>query len=254
METGLRSQTGFLRAATVTDLRWIYDCGTLLASASLPLTVALFLAALSGSLTHCAVMCSTFVLAQTQNQTNGLPGRGAQLLLPYHAGRLVTYTTLGAVVGLGFHFISATPVFAVVRHLLLTLVAVLFLATFAERALSRFGVRLPAVRGLAPGCAISAMRRVGATHGALARFSLGMALGFLPCPMVFAALMAVAATADPLKGAMGMAAFALGTMPVLMGIGVAGSGFLNSSPCARQALSLAAFGVNGVVLLALALS
>lgn len=238
----------------MTDLRWIHDCGTLLASAGLPLTAALFLAALSGSVTHCAAMCSTFVLAQTQNQTAGLPGSRGRLLLPYHAGRLVTYAALGVVVGFGFRFVSASPVFSVVRHLLLALVAVLFLAIVAERLLGHLGVHLPAVRGFAPRCAVTAMRRVATTQGALARFGLGVALGFLPCPMVFAALMAVAATADPLAGAVGMAAFALGTMPVLMGIGVAGAGFLNSSPRARQALSLAAFGVNGVVLLALALS
>ncbi|WP_157139048.1 sulfite exporter TauE/SafE family protein [Asticcacaulis biprosthecium] len=216
----------------------------------MPLVLGLFLAGLAGSLTHCTTMCSTFVLGQSEAMT----GRGviAQLLLPYHAGRLVTYAALGAAVGFGFHLVSVSPAFIVIRHFLLTLVGLTFLAVFAERALVRLGVTLPLVPVWKPKCAVGAMRRIRTTRGPLARFGLGAALGFLPCPMVFAALMVVAAKADLIGGAMAMAAFAAGTMPVLMGLGVAGFRFLNQRPRTRQALTLAALGVNGAVLLTLA--
>jgi sulfite exporter TauE/SafE len=237
-------------ALRVNLLPWLYDCGSVLAAANVPLVLGLFLAGLAGSLTHCATMCSTFVLGQSE----GMAGRNlfTQLLLPYHAGRLVTYAALGAVVGFGFHFVSASPAFIVVRHFLLTLVGLTFLAVFAERALIRFGIALPLVPVRKPKCAVSAMSRVRSTRGPLARFGLGVALGFLPCPMVFAALMVVAAKADPVGGALAMAAFAAGTMPVLMGLGVAGFRFLNKRQRTRQAITLAALGVNGVVLLTLA--
>jgi uncharacterized protein len=194
-------------------------------------------------------MCSTFVLAQTASLDGS--SRWTQLLLPYHIGRLVTYASLGAVVGFGFHFLNGSPVFVVLRHLLLAAVAVIFLSVFAERALARFGVSLPRP-AWKPACAIGAMNRVREVKTPLARFGLGAALGFLPCPMIFAALMAVAAHADPAMGALGMAAFAAGTTPILMGLGVGGARLFKFSPRARQALGLAAFGVNGVVLLALA--
>ncbi|WP_162150303.1 sulfite exporter TauE/SafE family protein [Asticcacaulis sp. AC460] len=216
----------------------------------MPLALGLFLAGLAGSLSHCAAMCSTFVLGQSE----AVAGKGlfAQLLLPYHAGRLMTYATLGAVVGFGFHLLSVSPAFVVIRHFLLTVTGLVFLAIFAERALIRFGVRLPLAPVWKPACAVSAMRRIGKVRDPLARFGLGAALGLLPCPMIFAALMVVAARADALGGAVAMAAFAAGTMPVLMGLGVAGIRFLNTRPHARQALTLAALGVNGVVLLSLA--
>lgn len=232
------------------ELGWIHACGAFIAAAGVPLALALFLAGLSGSLTHCAAMCSTFVLGQSATVADN--GVLAQLLLPYHAGRMATYSALGAGVGFGFQFVASSPVFAVVRHLLLALVAMIFLAIFSERLLARFSIRLPSFPAFKPKCAVRAISQVRAVKSPLARFGLGAALGLLPCPMIFAALMAVAAHADPVKGALGMAAFAAGTMPVLMGLGVAGTRFLNSSPRARQALGLAAFGVNGVVLLALA--
>lgn len=232
------------------ELSWLYECGSVLAAAGIPLAVALFLAGLGGSLTHCATMCSVFVLGQTE----AVAGKGvmAQLLVPYHAGRLATYAGLGATAGFGLQFISASPLFFVIRHLLLALVAVILLGVFVERTLRRVGVQLPLMPSFRPKCAVSAMARVRAVRSPLTRFGLGAALGFLPCPMIFAALLASAASADPLAGGLAMAAFAAGTMPVLMGVGVAGIKFLNSSPRVRQALSLAAFGVNGVVLLALA--
>lgn len=218
----------------------------------MPLALALFVAGLGGSVTHCSTMCSTFVLGQSAT----VQGSSVltQVLLPYHAGRMATYSALGAIVGFAFHFVATSSVFSVFRHLLLALVAVILLAVFAERLLMQMGVRLPLLPAFKSKCAVNAMNRVRGVRSPLARFGLGAALGLLPCPMIFAALMAVAAKADPLTGALGMAAFAAGTMPALMGLGVAGNHFVKTSPRARQVLGLAAFGVNGVVLLALAFS
>ncbi len=230
---------------------WIYACGVTILP-HLPLVAALFLAGLAGSVTHCTVMCSGFVLSQTA----ALPAKPAtaHLLLPYHLGRMTTYAALGALAGLSFHLIAAWPPFVVLRHLMLAVVAVLFLAIFAERFLRKFNLSLPVLPAFRPACAASAMTRVARAHSAVARFGLGLSLGLLPCPLLFGALLAVAARADPLVGAVGMAAFALGTTPALMGIGVAGRNLLNSHPRLQDGLTLTALGINGVVLLALAVS
>jgi sulfite exporter TauE/SafE len=44
---------------------------------------------------------------------------------------------------------------------------------------------------------------------------LGLLLGFLPCGLLYAAIGAAIAPADPLAAAMGMGLFTLGTFPVL---------------------------------------
>lgn len=232
-------------------LGWIHECGVAL-PARLPWVFALFLAGLGGSVTHCSTMCSGFVLGQT----SAMPGQGwvARLLLPFHAGRAVTYAALGGVAGFSFHFLAGWPPFAVLRHLMLAIVAVIFLAVFADRFLRKAGVALPTLSILKPRCALAAMGRVGRTHSVAGRFGLGLALGFLPCPLVYAALLASAAHASPVAGAAGMFAFALGTAPALMGLGVVGAKMLDGHPRLRDGLTLTVLGINGVVLLAIAAS
>jgi uncharacterized protein len=215
-----------------------------------PILLALFLAGLGGSVTHCLTMCSGFVLGQTR----GLEHRGvlARLLLPYHAGRLTTYAGLGIVAASSLYLVSAWSGFSVLRHLLLGFVAMVFLSLFADRLLKRVGVRLPFRLPAVGGCSLVVTQRLKAISGALKRYGLGLVLGFLPCPLVFAALLAVASTADPLLGGLGMILFGLGTMPALLGLAFASSNILNRSPRFQDGLTMAALGVNGVILLTVA--
>jgi sulfite exporter TauE/SafE len=226
---------------------WGQVCGEL-ASGDRPILLALFLAGLGSSVTHCLSMCSGFVLGQIK----AVGGRSAmaRLLIPYHAGRLTTYGLLGIAAGSGFQFISGWAGFPLLRHLLLAIVAVLFLALFADRLLRRVGVTLPL--RLPGGCDLRALQRLRAQSSDLSRYALGVSLGFLPCPMVFAALVAVAATANPITGGLGLLLFGLGTTPALIGLGFAGGNLLISSPKLQDSLMLVALGVNGLILLSVA--
>jgi sulfite exporter TauE/SafE len=53
-------------------------------------------------------------------------------------------------------------------------------------------------------------------------YALGLALGFLPCGLLYGALAAAAAAGDALAGGFGMLAFAVGTVPALLAVGLAG--------------------------------
>jgi sulfite exporter TauE/SafE len=53
-------------------------------------------------------------------------------------------------------------------------------------------------------------------------YLLGVALGFLPCGFLYAALAAAASSSNPMLGIAGMVAFGLGTVPALAAVGVAG--------------------------------
>ena len=47
-------------------------------------------------------------------------------------------------------------------------------------------------------------------------------LGFIPCGLLYGAVAAAAASGSPAAGAFGMAAFAVGTVPSLLAVGLAG--------------------------------
>lgn len=200
----------------------IVDHGSLLAS--------LFIAGLLGGAGHCAGMCGPFVLGQVMARLEAVPAermsefhrlQGAALA-PYHLGRATTYIGLGAgAAALAGGFIDLTG-FRWLSVGLLVLAAMFF----AGYALSRIGiVSLP----LDAGGAGWWQRRVGQRIRPLFAkpvgwrgYGLGLALGFLPCGLLYGALAAAAASGTALAGAFAMAAFALGTVPVLVGVGLAG--------------------------------
>jgi len=77
-------------------------------------------------------------------------------------------------------------------------------------------------------------------------FGLGMVWGWLPCGMVYAALVAALATADPRHGALLMLSFGLGTLPNLLAIG-ASFGYVAKvarSRAARTAFAILIVGIG----------
>lgn len=188
----------------------------------------LFFGGLLGSLTHCAGMCGPFVIAQMgsgkgEPKGSGLVRAKGALLLPYHLGRMTTYMILGVLAASLSGFLLSAPAQRVVAMVMLSLAAVFFLGA----ALPNLKMKIwPPVLG-------KLFNVFGKAVGSVAkpffeaptvfhRYALGVVLGFLPCGLLAAALMAVAATADPVAGAMAMGAFCVGTMPALFLIGSGG--------------------------------
>jgi uncharacterized protein len=192
-----------------------------------PLLLSMFLAGLIGSASHCAPMCGPFVLAQTGEAMARLQVGSGELrrltgaaLLPYHTGRAVTYILLAVLLSLPLQLMSQLPQLHLIPAIALLLGALLFLV------LAFRGLRGSLENGL-----FSA--GVGTRLGRIARplfakpwgwhgIGLGMVLGFLPCGLLYAAIGAAAATSNPLAAAMSMAAFTLGTFPMLWLVGYLG--------------------------------
>ncbi len=206
---------------------WATHCGVAFAN-NQNLIGALFVGGLAGSFTHCAGMCGPFVLSQATTQLDKVPVAGSSewarlrgaALLPYHAGRLTTYTLLGVVTALLAVPLRRLPGFHIFAALLLAIAALLFLLQ-ALHLTQRFLPRgLPSPR--LPDFVQSWLQRLFAAPTGWRGYGLGLLLGFLPCGLIYAALLAVAAKADPLVALFGMTAFALGTMPALLLIGLGG--------------------------------
>ncbi len=184
----------------------------------------LFLTGLLGSLTHCSGMCGPFVLSQTAARLEQIPLehmsewqrlKGA-VLLPYHLGRATTYAALGAMAAFTAGRFSQWEGFKPLAAGLLILAA-LFLLSLALPRLKRGGEESwwsNTVAGWA--------RPLFASPTGWRGWTLGLALGFIPCGLLYAAVAAAASSGDPLAGAMGMLAFSAGTVPLLVGVGVVG--------------------------------
>lgn len=213
---------------------------------------ALFVAGLAGGATHCAGMCGPFVVAQV---TSGLAARptltrlSAGALVPYHLGRAVTYVGLGAAAGLASGAVVHGAGFRPLLVGLLALGAALMLA----QAVAQLAALLPAPpAGLADRVARVAAPLLADPRGGR-RFLLGLVLGFLPCGLLYGALAVAAATSSALGAALAMASFALGTVPALVGVGLAGAFFGRRFLPAVRVVAAPMLVVNAVVLGVLAL-
>ncbi|MDB5317522.1 MAG: conserved rane protein of unknown function [Rhodospirillales bacterium] len=231
------------------------DPGALAAGGGLAvLLAAMALAGLAGGVTHCAGMCAPFVLAQGAAHA-GQPGGGAMLarlagaaLLPYHLGRMIGYAGLGALAGstaglLALASGAARPLLA-----LPLLLAAAFMLAQGCGKLARPGwlPRLPLPR--LPARLQAVAGRLMAAPGGWRGVALGLLLSALPCAILYGALAGAAASGSALGGALAMAAFAAGTVPALIGVGLLGRIFARRFGPALRPVTAALFLLNGTML------
>lgn len=178
---------------------------------------------------HCSGMCGPLVAGLT-SRANDPPqawrrvGRRATRVLAYQSGRAATYAAMGALAGgTGALFEGAVrEVAALSGFVLAPVIAAVALARLTGRHLlpadvgrhlgSRLGGALRAAQRLPLG-------RTQFMSSALT----GMAMGLLPCALMFWTLGIAATTASPLHGAGVMVTLVLLTTPTLLAAGCAAS-------------------------------
>lgn len=177
----------------------------------------LLLAGLAGGVMHCAPMCGPFVLGQIGAKMSASSGCGPcrhlGLLPGYHVGRIATYTALGGLAGL----VGVVPGLGWLAGVALAVAALMFLGQGLRRLAPSVGRFVPGLDH-APPIITRLVGRLGGVTG----LPLGLALGLLPCGLLYAALLAASAAGGPAEGAFAMLVFGLGTVPALLAIGIAG--------------------------------
>jgi len=179
---------------------------------------------------HCIGMCGPLIVA--------LPGQTGRLSahLAYHAGRLITYTLIGALMGaLGGGLIRLASILGsdpmawmANTQLGIGLLAGLFLLFFG---LSRLGFiaepdwlavaspsSMPGWRGL--------MNRIADRRSNGDLFLMGLILGGLPCGLSYAAFAKALSAGGMLAGAAMALVFGLGTLPGLLAVGAGAAALL----------------------------
>ena len=179
------------------------------------LELAVVFAAGLGAGLHCLQMCGPIVLAYSLPLARGQAWR-AHLL--YNSGRITTYMLLGALTGAAGGALG-----------LLGRMAGIAAAgrIIAGGAMVLAGIAMLAAR---PASGLITIQRSGRGAGFLRaagrmvresrnKFLLGVTLGFLPCGLVYAALLKAMESASAAGGALTMLAFGIGTAVALLAMG-----------------------------------
>jgi hypothetical protein len=161
---------------------------------------------------HCVGMCGGFAAAASAGARGGRL-LASQLLL--QLGKATAYMFLGALAGaLGAAIVKSAALSTGGRIVTVVAgVALLFAGLVLLGLVGRGDDALS--RWLAPHWA-RVMGPLLAQRPSGFPLVVGLAMGFFPCPLVYAGVAAAAATGSPLKGALTMAGVGLGTVPALL--------------------------------------
>lgn len=222
---------------------------TLLTSQAL----AAFTLALLGGL-HCAGMCGGFIGALQIHRPAGISA--ARLAFGYHLGRITSYALAGTLVGVLGGQLYAAEVLPVQVALLLIGSAMLLVIGASLIGRDTWLKRLEPL-GVGVWKLVAPLARRVYPPRSLTQATLaGLAWGWIPCGMVYAALPLALVTGGALPGALVMLAFGLGTLPNLVLVDVAATR-LGASRAGRPALAawpwvrplaglvIVVFGVSG---------
>lgn len=167
---------------------------------------------------HCLGMCGGLMGALTLAIPKEQRSRRFRLLLAYNFGRILSYTIAGLGSGLVGWAVAQSPLATGMRVIAAVLLIVmgLYLAGWWSGLthIERLGRGLwrylqPLASRLLP---VSSLPRA---------LLLGALWGWLPCGLVYSALLWAASQGNPLHSALLMLAFGLGTWPVLLATGLA---------------------------------
>ena len=180
------------------------------------MTWALFLAAFSMGLfgsPHCLGMCGGIVTAFGLSMQNVSESKKNGLILTYHLGRLISYALLGLIASLVgvaiFQSIMSNSAPRIVLGAVLVLIGLAMLGLPLFNQLEKFGMRF--WQSLAP-----LRKKVFPIDSFGKALFAGLLWGFLPCGLVYGALMMAIAGNNIATGAALMFVFGLGTMPMLI--------------------------------------
>lgn len=178
------------------------------------------------SSTHCLGMCGGIAGALTYSlnpQLRQQAGRSMVFNLAYNLGRVSSYMAAGAIVAAGAGMLTGLA--GAHNRLFMSLLGAAFLIAVGLHIggwFPRFArvetLGRPVWRRLEPlGRRLLPVRRLPQAFG------FGLVWGWLPCGLVYSALVYSLSTESALRGALFMGFFGMGTLPMLLTVGVMAS-------------------------------
>lgn len=192
-----------------------------------------FVGGLTGGFTHCLAMCGPFVACESMCASKKCSKSGniaSASSFKYHLGRMTTYGGLGFAVALLSRQVSGYAWWPLISSMMLAAAGIMFLFS----------------------CFQSCQHGDAGSDKSALGYLRGVLLGFMPCGLLYAALMMAATLANPVAGMFAMWLFTLGTVPALL-IASGGAEFFSRKwqPAMRNA-GRAVMAFNGLSLIIMA--
>ena len=146
---------------------------------------------------HCGLMCGPIATYMASKKS----------LIPYHAGRLISYVGLGILAGFAGRFFLGSD-FLYVRYASAILLSAVLI--FSGLNLFRTQVR--------PNPFSKLLHRLQVFHMSRSSFVVGLLTAFLPCGWLYTYVTAAVASQSPYAGALTMFLFWVGGLPALSAV------------------------------------
>lgn len=199
---------------------------------------------------HCVQMCGPIVLTYSVAANAGAARRSRLgLHLAYNCGRTLTYMLLGAIAGIAGGTMGLVGRLAGVENVAAIVAGIAMILA----GLTLFGIspRMNAWRGFAqPARLLRPAGKLMSSTSVRSKLTLGLLMGFLPCGLVYAALMKAIGTATPIGGALTLMAFGMGTSVALVVIGLGSSAMTHKLARWGATVSAITVMVMGALLIA----
>lgn len=176
---------------------------------------------------HCVAMCGGINLSQSLPLQKSAESQGKKIArsdfipaLLYNAGRAASYTAIGFALGaagffLGGAFKSGENWISFFAQGILKIAAGVFMVLMGISILGIF----PQLRKITPRLPAFLSKKIFKAQSSARPFFVGLLNGFMPCGPLQAMWLVALASANPITGALSMLAFALGTLPLMLGLG-----------------------------------
>lgn len=177
---------------------------------------------------HCIGMCGPIAFALPIDRNSSLNILSSNLI--YNLGRLTTYFLIGAILGglgMSLSLFGVQQGLSIFIGALIVLSVIIPLSKLNKNSFSFISKALITLKTLV---AKSLGRK-----SKLNLFFIGLLNGLLPCGLVYMALAGSTAMVDPIKGGLFMLSFGLGTIPLMLSIGVYGNKIRLKFPIIRKA-------------------
>lgn len=178
----------------------------------------LFVVGLITSL-HCVAMCGGISLSQTVSDKRPESDKSKLSKLKpsilYNAGRVISYTILGGIVGA----LGSVVSFSAAAKGFITIIAGIFMVMMGLNMLNVF----PWLRKITPHMPKIFGKKLYAGSLKHGPFYIGLLNWLMPCGPLQAMQIYALGTGSPLKGALSMLVFSLGTVPLMFGFGAISS-------------------------------